>query len=130
MSNKVYKTITMTVNNDAAGRTKIKGARREINRQQQNTALEIFNLLLSWAGIFNVALGIGSAAFSGCVSNYATFLENWEDVYTACFEAMSTYPPDGSTTTPITYVQISYDLIGTKDRCKAGNPRYVFKRWN
>ena len=106
MSTNVYKTITMKVNNDSNGRSKIIQARRQINKQQQDTSLEICNLLLSWASLFNVGIGITSVAFAGCVSSYNKFLENWEDVYTECFEGMATYPPDGSTTTPITYVEI------------------------
>lgn len=126
MATNVYKTITFTISNNSKGVAKLTDARREINRIQRDTNLEIFNLLLSWAGIFNVALGITSAVFGGITTSYASYLESWEDLYTHIIEDFAKFPSSESGN--ISYVKISYDLIGTKDRCKASKGRYTYHK--
>lgn len=122
----VYKTVTYTIANNDAGRKKIRDARRQINKQQQDTVLEIFNLLLTWGGLFHPVVGITSAAFSGVTTTYYNFLEKWEDIYTQIEEDMWVYRPEVSTN--ISYVKISYDLIGNAERYRAGLPRFTYHK--
>lgn len=126
MATNVYKTISFTVTNNAAGISKLSKARKEINRIQRDTNTEIFNLLLSWASIFNVPLGIGASAFGGVTTSFASYLESWEDLYSLIIEDFAQYPSSSSGN--IAYVKISYDLIGNKEKSRAGKGRYTYHK--
>ena len=68
MANKQYKTHTYKILNNDAGLEKLIEIRRKIDDRQNNTTLELFNLLLSIAGLFNMGLGFASAVFGGAVN--------------------------------------------------------------
>ena len=86
MANKQYKTHTYKILNNDAGLEKLIEIRRKIDDRQNNTTLELFNLLLSIAGLFNMGLGFASAVFGGAVNGNASYLEYLEDMYTTIYE--------------------------------------------
>ena len=123
----VYKTVTYTISNNAEGRRKVEAARDEINRiQGELNSLKIFNLLMTFAGLFHPVTSIASACFSGATTSYPDYLEKWEDVFTRVGFDMWKYRPEVSTN--ISYVKISYDLIGNAEKYRAGTPRYSYHK--
>lgn len=120
------KTVKFIAGNDSAGIQKLKDARALVRKYQNDTSKNIFNMLLSIAGLFNIGLGVTSVLFNGTVTSRAEFLLRCERVYTAAIELLLEHN-NGSSINYVPYVTVVHEFLGTY---QGKNKGYIYKASN
>lgn len=120
------KQVEFIAGNDSNGIQKLKDARALVRKYQNDTAKDIFNMLLSIAGLFNIGIGITSSFFNGTVLSRSEFLLKCERVYTGAIELLLEHN-DGSSSNYVPYVTVVQTFVGTY---QGKNKGYVYKASN
>lgn len=123
MADVKYKTMEIFANNKSSDIQKLKDARTKIRAYKKDSSLNIFNLLLSIGGLFNVGVGITSVLFDGTVSSRSAYLDECEYVYTTVIELLLEHD-NGSSLSYIPYIKVNHILRGTY---QGNNKGYVYK---